>query len=673
MHWITLAMYSGSITVVAALAPPNGTLKELRDALQRLTANPRPDYSVSTSLATSDLTTIGTFLLPNDTAAIRNLTDLDGLARDALQVTLRDCITDLKWTAYPILATDVRRRTCSKPVYALRHVLPLGPDGVHPLVPAAAVWPGVLGGFGTAPVVTREWTVRTDVTKWLSSGLYVAPGGQVQVRFCPAATVAKGGVDMDSIVGVQIGSCADTLWDVTKEDWKRFPAISEYATVWVPDGDSCQSLKTTAHFGGLLYLDLARKGLLGKVTVSGNVVQAPRYNGAMSTQEWNQALDTTSAPYGEMEFNEMVLSYPVSFLKQSNCYSQPKEMKTFYDKLMPEYTKLSSEKRSFKERLNVDLHLSTGDGTLHSGYPIQFPTYVDPGELCAFKRPTNETEDVTETSIWGLFHEIGHNYQQEGWSYFQNTTEVSVNIFSIQMTEIFAQSAIYQYSADLEPNGPVRELEGKWRATSIPYGSDSNDFFMKLLFYIELRQAFGYEAFRRVFADYRTNKINPLQEHDQIDEWARRFSKTVQHDISPFMRNRWRIPVSDTAARTTQSLAAWSPDTLLRCTSTPFAFGLSPCAEVTRVTSSTLRLRLGTWATLRRGHVLVVGLEGPGMPAAMVEGVALTPARLILFDSGVTVELEFPDVFQSGTVKTSFWIEDGRNGTHVKKAHRFDA
>ncbi|TPX57544.1 hypothetical protein CcCBS67573_g09238 [Chytriomyces confervae] len=590
------------------------------------------------------------------------------------------CITGVQWSEFPIAISDSRRRVCAKLLHALRRDIPLN-GTAHPLVQAAAVWPGVPDA--SVPVTTKTWTLNSKFTKWQSSGLYIFPGSDVKVQFCPGV-----GVDATSIVGVQIGSTTDTLWDVKDADWERFPATTEYGKYWVKDGAACQYMTIKSLFGGLLFLDTQIAGNLGSITVSGNITPSPLYTGGMSVSDWQKMLDGTVSPFGEMEFEGIILSYPTAILRKSTCASNPAEMKSFYDKLMPEYYKLSGEPlRPYKERINVELQLSVG--WMYAGYPIQAHNITDVQELCIHKQSIYETETINPVNNWGYYHELGHNFQKDSWTDYLDQTEVTVNIFSMQMSEIFPFSVHQFGQADFEPNGNARKLEEEWRKKSQPFGNQGTDLFMKLLYYIELRQSFGFEAFRRVFRAYEKLDKQPKTEKEMIDTWAVTFSTTVGYDISPFMTTRWKIPVSDAAAAKTKSLKAFDVGTVFGCgsDSVSFPFGLSPCAEIGVASPTALNFKMSTWATLRRGMSLVIGLEGAGAPAltstVKVSGkdaslfsmnavykksgtggaVYLTPTALIPFDTGVTISLEFSAALPTGPLETTFWVENSTDSS----------
>jgi len=43
-------------------------------------------------------------------------------------------------------------------------------------------------------------------------------------------------------------------------------------------------------------------------------------------------------------------------------------------------------------------------------------------------------ERIRENGCWGMFHELGHNFQDQMWTW-NGTTEVTVNIFTLHAME----------------------------------------------------------------------------------------------------------------------------------------------------------------------------------------------------------------------------------------------
>ena len=100
-----------------------------------------------------------------------------------------------------------------------------------------------------------------------------------------------------------------------------------------------------------------------------------------------------------------------------------------------------------------------------------------------------------------------------------------------------------------QPKGPVRSEAWK------------KDPFLALFMYCQLREAFGWEPFKKVFAEYRAlpPKERPQEDVDKRDQWLIRFSRAVGKDLGPFFEE-WGVRTSQTARDSLKDLPTWLPD-----------------------------------------------------------------------------------------------------------------
>ena len=77
--------------------------------------------------------------------------------------------------------------------------------------------------------------------------------------------------------------------------------------------------------------------------------------------------------------------------------------------------------------------------------------------------------------------------------------------------------------------------------------------------YIQLQQAFGWEPFKKVFAEYRQlpQSERPKNDAEKRDQWMVRFSRAVGKDLGPFFV-AWGVPVSAAARASLADLPAWN-------------------------------------------------------------------------------------------------------------------
>ncbi|CAN5328178.1 hypothetical protein BH23VER1_BH23VER1_35780 [soil metagenome] len=405
--------------------------------------------------------------------------------------------------------------------------------GAHP---AAADFPGGLGR-GAAPV-TADVPVSTSTPGWQSLGLYAGPGALVQVRV-PEEAAAAG-------LEVRVGCHSDRLYH--KERWERPPEIS---FVW----PLREVVTTVANpFGGLVYVVVPDRCTLGEITVEvAGAVESPLYVlGETPAPDWRESVRSTAAPWVEFASERVIVSVPTAVARSVR---DPQELMEAWDKVLELEDELATITKSGErpERIVCDRQISAG--YMHSGYPVMVG--MDQAENLA------SAAHLTGEGNWGIFHEFGHNHQRGEWT-FDGTVEVTCNLFTLYVYEklcgvppeehergnkVFREARMREYFAF------GRGSFERWKKKP----------FVALVPYIQLQQEFGWEAYKKVFAEYESlpDGARPKTDDEKRDQWMVRFSKAVGHNLGPFFQ-AWAIPVSDGALAEVADLERWMPAELER-------------------------------------------------------------------------------------------------------------
>ncbi len=392
--------------------------------------------------------------------------------------------------------------------------------------PTAAEFPGAVPA--AAPRETVSVTLAAHVPNWLSTGLYAAPGEAVTVRV-PAALAGAGW-------RVRIGAHTDRLWHL--DSWKRFPEISRSFAI------TAAETRGGNPFGGLIYLEAPKGGAAAEVKVEiAGAVRAPRYvHGQTTAEEWQQ-LRNAPAPWGELETKKVILTLPASVLRD---VADPVVVMKIWDQALDHVAELAtiSKDRTRPERIVPDQQISAG--YMHSGYPIM--TWMDVPRGFA-------SEAHMSKGDWGIFHELGHNHQVGDWT-FEGTTEVTCNLFTMYVLDKLCGVKPAQGRVGLPV---VAEKFAKYAGGGKPdFAKWQSDPFLALAMYVQLQHAFGWEAFQKVFAEYRALPAGdrPKGNTERMDQWMTRFSKTVNRNLGPFFQ-AWGFPVTAPALAGIASLPAW--------------------------------------------------------------------------------------------------------------------
>ncbi len=416
----------------------------------------------------------------------------------------------------------------------VRELKHLPPEKVQPH-PSAKFFPGDV--LKKAKRVRKVIEFDTSVPDWHSTGLYAASGEVLTIRV-PKEVAGKG-------LTVRIGAHSDTLWHLPT--WRRCPEICRTFPIDKPE------VKAANAFGGLVYIFVPRGCQLGKVQVEiDGAVEAPYFVlGKTPFDELGQKIRYLPAPWAELATNKVVLTVP-SYVVQN--LDHPEELMGFWDKVLDACAELAAipKKRERPERIVADIQISAG--YMHSGYPIM--THLDAAKVmvdvaCLM---TN-----SHGAVWGLFHELGHNHQSPDWT-FEGTGEVTVNLFTLYVLDKVCGIPPEKTRKELSKEGRAEALK-RFFASGAKFEAWKSEPFLALIMYVQIQEAFGWDAFRKVFAEYRQLSPNerPKNDDEKRDQWLIRLSRTVGRNLSRFFEV-WGIPVSEQAKRAVADLLEWMPE-----------------------------------------------------------------------------------------------------------------
>ena len=436
---------------------------------------------------------------------------------------------------------------------------PAGKFGAHP---SAAVFPG--------PVATNAGRIAKTITvKHLppppemmpliqpldysspfaptlySTGLYAAPGEIITVEV-PGELVGK--------VSVQIGCHSDNLneWVARREAWRRMPLLVSHRKL------DQQSTPASNPFGGLVYITCppTQAAWQAAITIS-NAVMAPWFLlGRTSETEWEQMLETTGAPWGELATENIILMLPVSVLK---TVKDPERRMRIWDRIIGAEMDLAQLPMPFyrAQRLVTDVHI--GGGFMHSGYPIMVHHCPEKNLVTEdfIADPVRFSQPANGGPNWGFFHEIGHNMQNQDWV-FDGTTEVSVNLFSLYSFDKVCGGRDAAHPGI--SNETTRKMLNSYFAVEPDIAKWKRDPWLGLLTFRLIQNDFGWDLFKRTFVRYHVlaQDQRPKNDQEKRDRLARYFSETAGRNFGPYF-TAWGIKISDGLKKELEQYPTWMP------------------------------------------------------------------------------------------------------------------
>lgn len=353
-----------------------------------------------------------------------------------------------------------------------------------------------------------------------SLGVWIPAGSPVEVEVTSQPAGARW----------RVGAHSDSLW--TKPKWSRWPSVSR---TWPID-----STHLASPFGGLLYLELDQ-ALNEPITVRvDGAIEAPTLRAgadARAMRDFTRRLESfpadALAPWVELIGDHVTLTVP---LDAARACVDPGAVIDYWDRTWIAHTELLGAPIADRpERFVFDTQISAG--WMHSGYPIM--------AHLASARPALDVESLTAEGDWGLFHELGHNSQARGWT-SGNMGEVTCNLFALHAMERMAGIDVADHPRG---GGLLDELDRHRRAVAAGeagFEELRSDPFRMLAPFVELQLAFGWEPFTAFFDEHRaaTRGEDPRglgvprgPDRDQAvrDQWAERFSRIVERDVSEFL------------------------------------------------------------------------------------------------------------------------------------------
>jgi hypothetical protein len=419
--------------------------------------------------------------------------------------------------------------------------LPAG--AMYPL-PAAADYPGEVPD--KAPRIDRTLTLDGTWRGWLSgrgaagwtakemrpTGLYAAPGEVITVT-APAEIAGQG---FEVVIGAYNGGLEN------REQWERYPRLQHAVEI---DGEVT---KISSGLGGLITIRVPRGAAYPALpfTLSGGVAAPVYVAGKTNLSKWRSEIRKYPAPWAELVSDRIILALPSRFIRDLD---NPDEVMQVWSEMIDKAAELcGGVDRNLYRAERIVFERQTAAGYMHSSYPVAAPQ--DKSVVQAV-----DARSLREEGNWGFFHEYGHNHQHDLWA-LPGTGETTCNLWSVYLFEEWVGIPRE------EGHDAIRPLDRKQRMNA--YFDGGRDFekdwsmWVALESYLQVQEAFGWEPFQAVFAEYNALPESdwPQTQQEKNDQWVIRLSKECGKNLAPFWRT-WSVPLSGSVEEALDDLPVW--------------------------------------------------------------------------------------------------------------------
>lgn len=367
---------------------------------------------------------------------------------------------------------------------------------------------------------------------WLSTGLYAVPGEIVTVNI--SSYVRSLGLR------VKINGDWNNVSDRGTYERMPFGTSTEYAL-------NQANVSAANPYGGLIYITIPENTIPGEFeAIISNAIEAPFFVlGENTNEEWVSTLRDKPGPYAELVSGNMIISVPKY---QITDLDKAEELMTFWHEGIAAQDDLGGWTGRRTRPIRMYSMIMTAWGGGYAGYPIG-----------GWGWDFGDYEYQEDGKCWGAYHETGHLHQSGYWT-DGRTGECTVNIFTMRAIEAVCDSgkASDGWSRMWDPARRV----GMYEACVAAGGFDNVDVGVRLGMYMQLRVAFGWDAFKNTFKTYLDDEVSnpgalPTTDQQEWDQFMTRFSDEVGYDLSPFFVD-WGYGVSQTAINSLSSLPDWN-------------------------------------------------------------------------------------------------------------------
>lgn len=293
-------------------------------------------------------------------------------------------------------------------------------------------------------------------------------------------------------------------------------------------------------YGGLLYIRYVTTGAPSAsaiVKFETGCKPVPYYKKGLTThQQWLAALDSIdNVPDVVFESDRAIL---VTTLADAITYKNENQdlIVNRLDSIIESQDVISGLDNSSADHIKPPYkHLITvrdpaAGGYMAAGIAIYFTQSLSYRML--------QPQYLSNTNGWGIWHEIGHTYQQAAWTW-DGLTETTVNVYSLASERLFGLPV-----SRITANNSWPKLDTYFAkpVSERDYNSGDND--LKLIMFHQLWLAFGDDFYTQLHRQTREEKPNLANTAAKMRYFMLKVCNINQQDLTDFFR-KWGMKVDE--------------------------------------------------------------------------------------------------------------------------------
>lgn len=314
---------------------------------------------------------------------------------------------------------------------------------------------------------------------------------------------------------------------------------------------------TVDQYGGLVYLIYTANNYstTGEIALSfGNgFIPVPYYQkGKTSNQQWAQTLDTLKNSVPDVIFSSD-RTIMVANMDEALLYKNQDQQLIVdrLDSIINFSNRISGlSGNSGLHAIPQNKHLITVRDSAAGGYMAAgIAIFYTESLSYRMLQPLY----LSNTNGWGLWHEVGHTYQQNAWTW-GGLTETTVNVYSLASERGFGLP-----QTRITANNSWPKLDTYFQKPIVDRNFNLADNDVKLIMFHQLQLAFGDDLYIELSKSTRENRPNVTTDAEKMRYFMLSTCQITQKDLTDFFR-KWGFKVNETVYAEITALNLSAPD-----------------------------------------------------------------------------------------------------------------